>query len=327
MTVLVTGATGFLGTALVRLLLQENEAVRVLARDAHKAQQLFGTQVDIIQGQITERHKVEAAIRGINVIYHLAGRLYHPSTPTRLYQETHITGTKILLDCCQCSASLTRLIHCSTTGVYGVTGQVAANEHTTYAPTNPYEATKLESERLALRAYREYGLPITIIRPGLVYGPGDLHLLGFFRQIARGLPATIAGGRAHIHPIYINDMSRAFLLAAYEPQSIGCSYNIAGEAPVSFAELAQIIARAVRRPLFPCSLPLWCANMAADLFERLPGWQDENAPLTRSRIHFLTHSRIYDISQARHALGFSPRVNLDEGIRYTAAWYREHGYL
>ena len=327
MKVLVTGATGFLGAALVRRLLAEGESVRILARDIYKAHRLFGTRVEILQGDLLEAPKVAAALKHIEVVYHLAGRLYHPSVPAERYYETHVEATRILLQCCRDLPSLKRLVHCSTTGVYGVTGLNVADETRPYAPTNPYEQSKLAGEELALRAHAETQLPVTVVRPALVYGPGDLHLLGFFRQVARGLPATIAGGRAYIHPIYIDDMSRAFLLAARPPQAIGRCYNIAGDRPASFAELAGTIASVLKRRPCPLSLPTWMAYGAATLFRWLPGIEEARAPLTTSRIDFLTHSRVYSCERAQHELQLTPRIGLTDGIRYTIAWYREHGYI
>ena len=164
-------------------------------------------------------------------------------------------------------------------------------------------------------------------RPGLVYGPGDLHLLGFFASIKKGRPCLIDGGRALIHPIYIDDMTAAFMLCAERPQAIGRSYNIAGDHPVSFRELAEAIALSLGRPLPKGDIPLWLANLASDVFALVPGMKGENAPLTRSRVRFLTNSRVYDIERARSELGFAPAVPLAEGMQRTAQWYQKHEYL
>src|SRR5207248_1288538 len=178
-------------------------------------------------------------------------------------------------------SQLQRIVHCSTTGVHGVTGQTPAAEDAPYAPTNPYEATKLESELLVLKAHREQGLPVSVVRPGLVYGPGDLHLLGFFASIKKGLFRVIDGGQALLHPIHIDDMTAAFLLCAQQPQAPGRSYNIAGEQPVTIRELATAIAHAMDKELPGGSMPLWLANFTADIFAIVPGLQGERAPLTR----------------------------------------------
>ncbi|MGH2493211.1 MAG: NAD-dependent epimerase/dehydratase family protein, partial [Ktedonobacteraceae bacterium] len=151
MTTLVTGATGFLGSALVAELIKRRQAVRVLARDSQKARQQFGDAVTIIAGDITDAAQVQQAVEGASTIYHLAGRLYHPSTPEELYQQTHIEGTRILLKACQGQTQLQRIVHASTTGVHGITGATPAAEDAPFAPTNVYEASKLAGELLALR--------------------------------------------------------------------------------------------------------------------------------------------------------------------------------
>jgi nucleoside-diphosphate-sugar epimerase len=263
----------------------------------------------------------------VSVIYHLVGRLYHPSVPAELYYETHVKGTEIILRASQGQSQLTRFVHCSTTGVLGVTGRKPAPEDAPFAPTNPYEETKLQGELLALKAHQESGLPVTVIRPGLVYGPGDLHLLNFFSTIKKGLPPLIDGGKALIHPVYIDDMTKAFLLSAEKKEAIGHSYNIAGLFPVTFKDLSRAIAHSLDKELPPVSIPLWMANTASDVFSVIPGIQGEDAPLTRSRVKFLTNSRLYSIEKARHDLGYEPKVSLDEGMKLTAAWYHKHGYL
>ncbi len=327
MTILVTGATGFLGGALVTELVKQNQPVRILARDKQKAHDQFGDAVTVIPGEITDIKQVEQAVDGATIIYHLVGRLYHPSVPTELYRRTHVEGTRILLNACKGQSQLQRIVHCSTTGVHGVTGKTPAAEDASFAPTNPYEATKLEGELLALQAYKEDGLPISVARPGLVYGPGDLHLLGFFASIKKGLFRVIDGGKALLHPVYIDDMTAAFMLCAERPEALGRSYNIAGERPVSIRELSTAIAHSLGKELPKGSIPLWLANLASDIFAIIPGFKGEHAPLTRSRVKFLTNSRVYDITRAKTELGYTPKVDLEEGMNRTATWYAKHNYL
>src|SRR5947209_11688080 len=177
MTILVTGATGFLGSALVRELLRQKQHVRILARDEKKARAQFGEAVTVIHGEITDVKQVQQAVDGATYIYHLAGRLYHPNITAQVYCTTHVKGTRTLLAACQGQSQLQRIVHCSTTGVHGVTGKTPAAEDAPFAPTNPYEATKLEGELLALKAYKEQDLTISVVRQGLVYSKSDMHLL------------------------------------------------------------------------------------------------------------------------------------------------------
>src|ERR1700737_3603890 len=147
MTMLVTGATGFLGSALVMELVKQKQPVRVLARDEAKARAQFGDAIDIVVGEITDAAQVRLAVEGATIVYHFAGRLYHPGTPDELYYRTHVEGTRILLDACKRlpdgKSQLQRIVHCSTTGVHGATGKTPAAEDPPFAPTNPYEETKL----------------------------------------------------------------------------------------------------------------------------------------------------------------------------------------
>lgn len=327
MTVLVTGATGFLGGALTTELVKRQQEVRILARDEKKARQQFGDAVTIITGEILDTAQVQRAVDGVTTIYHCVGKLYHPSVPTSLYYLTHVKGTEILLKVCQGQSQLQHFVHISTTGVHGVTGVTPAAEDAPFAPTNPYEATKLDSELVALKAHEEQGLPVSVVRPGLVYGPGDLHLLGFFKSIEKGMFRVIDGGKALLHPVYIDDMIAAILLCGEQSQAIGRAYNIAGDHPISIRELATAIAHSLDRKLPAGNIPLWLANLASDIFAITPGMKGESAPLTRSRVKFLTHSRVYDISRAKSELGYRPVVGLEEGMKRTAAWYRKHNYI
>lgn len=327
MTTLVTGATGFLGSALVAELTQSGQSVRILARDEKSARRYFGESIDIIAGDILDAAQVQQAVDGATTIYHLAGRLYHPGVSAELYYQTHVEGTRILLEACRGQRLRQRIVHVSTTGVFGVTGETPAAEDAPFAPTNPYESTKLQGEQLALNACREQGLLVTVVRPGLVYGPGDLHLLSLFQSIQKGLFRVIDGGKALLHPVYIDDLIAAFLLCAGHPQAAGRSYNIAGERPVTVCELAASIAHALGKKLPASSIPLPLANLAADIFAITPGMRGARAPLTRSRVSFLTHSRIYDISRAATELGYVPSISLEEGLKRTVAWYHKHRYL
>jgi nucleoside-diphosphate-sugar epimerase len=122
-------------------------------------------------------------------------------------------------------------------------------------------------------------------------------------------------------------MTAAFLLCAQRPEALGRSYNIAGEHPVTIRELAVVIANAMGKELPNGNIPLWLANLAAGIFSIVPGFQGERAPLTRSRVSFLTNSRVYNCSRVESELGFKAKVDLEWGMQQTAAWYYKHHYL
>jgi nucleoside-diphosphate-sugar epimerase len=325
LTVLVTGATGFMGTSLVARLLAEGEPVRVLARSPAKAKQLTDAGADTVIGDITDPAAVDEAVDGARVVYHLAGRLFDPWVPASEYHAIHVEGTKLLLDRSR-QAALERFVHCSTTGVLGVTGDGAADESAPYAPTNAYEATKAEAERLVVAAARD-GFPAVVARPGLVYGPGDLHLLPFFRSVLRRQFRPIGRRPVWLHPIYIDDMTEALLRCGQKGEAVGECFHLAGQQPVSLAGLADAIARAGGTRVPRGHVPLTAALAVAAVGDRLPPNLKRSAPLTRSRLDFLTHSRVYDVTKAERVLGFAASTDLTTGTAHSMAWYRDKGYI
>jgi nucleoside-diphosphate-sugar epimerase len=323
--VLVTGATGFLGKSLVGRLLSDGKRVRVLVRSAPKTKPLADGGAEVVIGDVTDEVAVGTAVRGVTAVYHLAGRLLVPGVPAAEYRRTHVEGTKLLLARCQ-EKSLERFVHCSTTGVLGTSGDGPLDEDSPLRPTNVYEATKAEAELAVRDAWRD-GFPAVIARPGLVYGPGDLHLLGFFRSVLRRQFRPIGRREVWLHPIYIDDLSEGLLRCGRAAAAVGQCFHLAGQRPVPLAQLATAIARAGGTSLPPGHIPLPAARAVAMVADHLPDRFKRGAPLTRNRLDFLTHNRVYDISKAQRMLEFTAATDLPKGAARTVAWYRQQGYL
>jgi nucleoside-diphosphate-sugar epimerase len=326
MRTLITGATGFLGGTLTWRLLGMPDPVRILARDPTAARPFVERGAELVVGAITDAAALQRALEGVTTVYHLAGRLLIPGTPEVEYRATHVEGTRLLLDRCAEAPTAPRIVQCSTTGVLGVTGVRPVDETAPYRPTNVYEATKMEAERLVRERIAD-GYPAVIVRPGLVYGPGDLHLLGFFRAIQRGLFRPIGRAPVWLHPIYIDDMIEALALCGQEPLAIGECFHIAGREPVTLATLAATIAAALGVVLPRGHIPMAAASALAYAGDLLPAPLRSAAPLTRSRLEFLTHSRVYAVTKARRLLDFSAATELVNGVAQTVAWYQQEGYL
>ena len=241
------------------------------------------------------------------------------------YVRVNVEATRSVLDACAHTATLRAIVHCSTTGVLGPTGPQPACEDAPQRPSNAYERTKAEGERLALDAAERHRLPLNVARPALVYGPGDRHLAGWFRSIRSGYYRVVGTGDSLLHPIYVDDLVDGMLRCAEAPARR--VYHLVGERPVPIREIAEAIARALGRRLPRGRIPRGLALAVATALEALPDVGRYRLPLTRSRVAFMTESRAYCGCRARSELGFEPRVDLETGLRRTVEWYRAEGLV
>ncbi len=330
-TAFVTGGTGFIGQQLVRALRARGHEVLVLVRpesfNGTATERLRLLEAKLVPGDLRHLCSFREALQGVNQVFHLAGRLFAPGIAPEAFEHLHVEGTYNLLTACRGAAHLESIVHCSTTGVLGPTGSTPAVEDAPRRPSNDYERTKAEGEQLALRVAHQHNLPLVVARPALVYGPGDLHLMSWFRAIQRGYYRVIGLGDSLLHPIYIDDVVQGLLMCTQVPAALGRVYHLVGEAPVPIRELAGAIAHALGKKLSRWHLPAAPTWAGAALLEALPGVVPSRLPLTRSRINFMTQSRAYSGDRARHELGFVPHTDLQTGLRQTVAWYRREGLL
>jgi nucleoside-diphosphate-sugar epimerase len=323
--VLVTGGSGFIGRHLVSALRAQRIPVRVLVRDAETSGPITSLGAEVVIGDMVDPGAVRRAAAGIRAVFHLAGRLFAPGVPFEYYERLHVGGTAALLRACE-GQPVDFFVHCSTTGVHGPTGSVPPAEDDAGHPQNAYETTKAQAERVAADIARDLGLPLVVARPGLVYGPGDLHLLGWFRAIRAGYYRVIGPGTNRFHPIYIEDLVRSLLLCANTTAPAGRAYHLVGCRSVTMRELSDAIGEAVGRPVPRRHLPAPLALAVGTALEALPVSR-RRLPLTRSRVRFMLQNRAYDGSRAASELGFVPTVDLAEGLRRTVDWYQAQGLL
>jgi nucleoside-diphosphate-sugar epimerase len=325
--VLITGGAGFIGRPLVSALLGAGHHVRVVVRRADAAGALAALGAECVIGDLLDRSTIERAVAGAGSIFHLAGRLFSAGSRSRDYTRLHVDATIALLEASAAEKPRPEFfVLCSTTGVHGPTGARPAQEDDAPHPQNAYESSKAEAERSAGIVSARLGLPLTVARPGLVYGPGDMHLAGWFRAIRAGYYRVIGGGENRLHPIFVDDAVRGLLLCASAARPGGRAYHLVGPQAVTMRELSQAIGRAVGRPVPAARLPAPLAFALGAACEALPVSR-RVLPLTRSRVRFMTQNRAYDGSRAREELGFVAETGLEDGLARTVAWYRGQGLL
>lgn len=324
MRVALTGATGYTGGKLLAALLARGDTVSALARPT-SAQAREGS-VRWIEGDLADGRALDLLVEGAEAVVHVAAVYRTAGHADSYYREVNVGGTERLLEAAA-RFGARRFVHTSTVGVHGDVRNPPADETAPIAPGDVYQATKAEADALALDFHRRRGLPVTVVRPGAIYGPRETRFLKLFRAIARGRYAIVGSGRAFYHPVFIDDLVAGYLLALERPEAVGEAFILAGPRYVTQAQLAAVIARHTGGRVLPVHIPAAPLRWAAALCELLCIPLGIEPPLHRRRIEFWTKSRAFSIEKARRLLGYAPAVDLDEGVARTAASYREAGWL
>jgi len=326
MNVALTGASGFTGGRLLSALREKGHHVSALVRPQSVSEEIKGSGTRIVPGDLRDAGAIEALVEDAEAVVHVAAVYRTAGHPDSYYRDVNVGGTERLLEAAA-RAGVARFVHTSTVGVYGHVEHPPADEESPMAPGDVYQETKAEADRLALAFHRTRGLPVTVVRPGAIYGPGDRRLLKVFRAIARGRYLRFGSGRACYHPVYIDDLVAGFLLALERPEAVGEAFILAGPRYVTQDELAACVARHTGGRVLPLRLPAAPLRWAGALCEAVCIPLGIEPPLHRRRAEFFTNNRAFSIEKARRLLGYSPAVDFDEGVRRTAAWYREAGWL
>jgi nucleoside-diphosphate-sugar epimerase len=322
--VLVTGATGFTGGHLARALAARGHDVRALVRP--RVSDVSDTSISIVRGDLRDRGALAEATAGVEVVYHIAAIYRQAGLSDATYRAVNATAVGDLIEAAARSG-VRRVVHCSTVGVHGDVEHPPGNEDAPLKPGDVYQVTKLEGERLARETAARVGVAVTIARPTGIYGPGDRRLLRLFRGVARRRWITLGRGEIYYHLTYIDDLVEGFRLCGEHPAAADRTYILAGGEVTTLNALVAQIAEVAGVPPPRLHLPVWPFWVAGAACEALCKPLGLEPPLYRRRVDFFTKSRAFDISRARHELGYAPRVSLREGISRTLDWYRQHGWL
>ncbi len=311
--VLVTGAGGFIGSQLVESLVQDGAEVRAFVRynsrgDAGLLRQLPAEvirQLDVVAGDLRDTAAVDRAVRGVDFVFHLGAIISIPYSYKHPVEtaETNFMGTLNVLMACL-SHDVERLIHTSTSEVYGTAQFTPMDESHPLQGQSPYSASKIGADKLVESFYRSYNLPAVTVRPFNTYGP---------RQSARAVIPTIITQALtedciHLGNLdarrdftYVRDTVNGFVLAAQAGDVAGQELNLGTGADISIGELAEQIIRLVGRPVEIVTAP-----------ERM---RPEKSEVRRL---------LSDNGLARRALGWEPAYSLEDGLRETIAWIGDH---
>lgn len=328
MKVLVTGGTGFCGSNLVRRLLESGDQVTVMDRQAGTTgRDLEAAGAKLELGSVTDADFVDRVVSGHEVVYHLASGFRDINAPDEVYWDIDVNGTRNVLAAAE-NNDVRRVVHCSTQGVHGSLEETPGDEESPIAPNDFYCYSKYEAERVC-HEFIGRGQDVTILRPTSIYGPGDLYgWLKLHRLVRTGRFLMVGNGQTLNHPVFIDNLVDAFQLAASVPEARGRTYLIADGEPCTLNQLVSTVAEAsgvrVNIVHLPIYAPLWLVAAGVELVCK-PLRIDP--PIFRRRLSWFRTNRAFSIDRAKRELGYSPAVELSEGLSRTARWYEEEGLL
>ena len=325
-TYLVTGATGFVGSHVAEALAARGDSVRTIARAEADTALLEKLGATLIHGDLTEPDAVTRAADGADVVIHCAAKVGDWGHVEE-YRRVNVEGLRHLLDAVT-GRPLHRFVHVSSLGVY------AARHHYGTDETEPlpashidgYTQSKVEAEKLALDYHRQHGVPVTVLRPGFVYGPRDRSVLPrLVDRLRERSVIYIARGRFALNTTYVANLVDAILLAVDSPAAVGEVFNITDGEFVSKRRFFEAVADGigVKRPRGFPPVPVWLAQFLANWREGV--FRRKNKPhpprITQAQLKFAGLNLDFSIAKARTKLGYTPRVSFADGMKQAVEWY------
>ena len=327
MKILVTGGTGFTGKALVRRLIdQGHEVVALDYKEGLKTQELRDWGAEVILGSVTDKEVVRRAVRGVELGHHVAAAFREMNVPDTYYYDVNVNGTRNVLEAAV-AEGVRKVVYCSTCGVHGNIDHPPGGEDAPIKPADYYQRTKFEAEPV-VRQFFEKGLQTVILRPAAIYGPGDPErFFLIYKRVARGTFPMFGDGKTYYHPLYIDNLIDAFVLAMEEGKGEGEAYLIADEQYLEIEDLVRRVGKALNVDVKIPHFPVWPVVAAGHIVEKVCRPFGITPPLFPRRVDWYRQNRAFKIDKAKRDLGYAPRVGIDEGLRRTAEWYRQEGYL
>jgi dihydroflavonol-4-reductase len=323
---LVTGATGFVGSHVVRALLSRGREARVLARPGSRRDNLAGLSVEIVEGDLTDPPSLARAMKGVSTLYHVAAdyRLW-ARDPRELY-AANVGGTENVLRAAA-EAGVPKVVYTSSVAALGLSESGAADETTPVIRDRiigHYKKSKYDAERVA-EAWARKGLPIVIVNPSTPIGERDIKPTPTGQMIVdflnRKLPAYVDTG---LNLVDVRDVAEGHLLAA-EKGKIGERY-ILGNRDMTLKEILDALAMRTGLPSPSLRLPHWIpisAAAAGTALSRLTG----RAPrVSLESVRMSTHRMFFSPAKAVRELGL-PQTPVEEALERAVAWFRQSGYV
>jgi nucleoside-diphosphate-sugar epimerase len=324
-TYLITGGTGFVGSHVAEAAAARGR-VRALARPGSDTAHLLSLGAEVVPGDLTDPAALAKAADGVDYVIHCAAKVGDWG-PVEEFRTVNVGGLRALLDAVK-GKPLTRFVQVSSLGVYEARHHYGTDEAEPL-PNNHidgYTQSKVECEKLALDYFRKDGVPVTVVRPGFIYGPRDRQVLPRLADRLRKRDFTyIARGKYALNTTYVGNLVDAIFLAADHPKAVGEVFNVTDGEFVTKRRFFEAIADGLGLPRVRGSIPLglakWVARWREGVFRRKG--KPHPPRITMANVKFVGLNLDFSIAKARAVLGYEPAVGFDEGMARALAWYKE----
>ncbi len=322
MKVLVTGASGFLGGALTHVLVKAGHEVRILARPASNLGYLAGLPLDVRFGHLEDSNSLAGLMANIQIVYHCAARSSDWGSWSVFYQ-TNVLGVKNLLEAIAKSGTVQRLMHVSTTDVYGYPKKACDETFPITDVGLPYNRSKGLGEKLVWDFYQQTGIPVTIIRPASIYGERSPNFVAeIVNMLRKQQMVMINGGHSPAGLLYIDNAVEAILQAANLPSAVGQAYNLRDESNETWRQYFYALAEGLGTPPPRLNLPIRLAlPLAYGMENAYSTLRIKSRPLlTRHVVYMFCRDQGYPIEKAQNELEFRSAISFDAAITRIVHW-------
>ncbi|MFO0965862.1 MAG: NAD-dependent epimerase/dehydratase family protein [Gemmataceae bacterium] len=325
MRYLITGGSGFVGGHVAETCARRGKDITAIVRPAADASFLEQLGARVLRGELSDAALVRQAFEDVEVVIHCAAKVGDWG-PVDEYRKVNVECLRVLLEAAKGQA-LSRFLHMSSLGVYAAKHHYGSDE-TVPLPRkhrDGYSQSKVEAEQLAMSYYRDFGVPVVILRPGFVYGPRDKVVLPrIIQHLKTGWLRYPGGGGQALNTVFIGNLVDAVLAAIDSENAVGQIYNLTDGEHVSKRRFIETIADSMGLPRPTRTPPYWIAwlvTWCAEKWARLRGRKDP--PLFNfSRFKFMALNLDFSIEKAKLELGWLPRYSFQDAMEETLAWYK-----
>jgi dihydroflavonol-4-reductase len=325
--VLITGASGFVGSHLAETLAKNKVKVKLLVRPTSRLPFKPTAQMELCYGDVTDFESLRNAIRDVKVVYHLAGVLR--GSDFSIYRNVNAEGTR---NVCRAAAEegVKRLVYVSSLSAAGPSAANAEIDETMPChPVSFYGQSKLMGEDIAFSYQSKF--PVTVLRPGAVYGPRETDIFEYFKMVAKRLVVIGGDDSQKVSFIYVDDLISAIVLSAHSPKAAGQVYFVSDGQSYHWGEITDWIGKTLNRSYFTVKIPLGIVKMAAVIGDGIAGLTGKSIlpPIvSRDKIkEAQVPGWVCSNAKIRKQLGFKPRWNIQSGIQKTVEFYLAVGWI